>query len=152
MKTIRNLIIKYKELITYVLFGLCTTVVNFVVFKLSNMLLGVELYLVSNVFAWIAAISFSYVTNKLWVFKSKSWKSSVIAKEVSAFFGARVFSFIIEEAGLFALVDLAHFNEISINILSVEIGGQMIAKMIIGVIVVVLNYVFSKLVIFRKKI
>lgn len=151
MKKIKELILKYKELIVYVIFGGLTTVVNLVVFTLSGMALGDERYLVSNVIAWFAAVIFAYITNKLWVFESKSWSIKVLLKEIPSFFAARVLSFLIEEFGLYVFVDLLSFNEISLKILSFEIGGELIAKVILAVIVVILNYVFSKLVIFKKK-
>ena len=94
---------------------------------------------------------FAYITNKLWVFESKSWDIRVLLKEIPSFFAARVLSFLIEEAGLFVFVDLLSFKDISFKILSFELGGELIAKAVLAVIVVVLNYVFSKLVIFRKK-
>ncbi|MBQ7862500.1 MAG: GtrA family protein [Clostridia bacterium] len=151
MKTIKELILKYKELIVYVIFGGLTTVVNLVVFTLSGMVLGDERYLISNIIAWFAAVIFAYITNKLWVFESKSWDIRVLLKEIPSFFAARVLSFLIEEAGLFVFVDLLSFKDISFKILSFELGGELIAKAVLAVIVVVLNYVFSKLVIFRKK-
>ncbi len=152
MTKIKDLLIKYKELIIYVVFGVATTVVNLLVFKLSNMALGEELYLVSNIIAWIAAVVFAYITNKLWVFESKSWSAKVLAKEIPSFFAARVFSFIIEEAGLFLFVDILKFETLKIDVFGiVTIGGHMIAKIILGVIVVILNYLFSKLFIFKKK-
>lgn len=151
MKKIKELILKYKELIVYVIFGGLTTVVNLVVFTLSGFALGDERYLISNVIAWFAAVIFAYVTNKLWVFESKSWSVRVLLKEIPSFFAARVFSFLIEEFGLYVFVDLLSFKDISIKILTFEIGGELIAKVVLAVIVVVLNYVFSKLVIFKKK-
>ena len=151
MKKIKELILKYKELIVYVIFGGLTTVVNLVVFTLSGMALGDERYLVSNVIAWFAAVIFAYITNKLWVFESKSWSIKVLLKEIPSFFAARVLSFLIEEFGRYVFVDILSFNEISLKILSFEIGGELIAKAILAVIVVILNYVFSKLVIFKKK-
>ena len=151
MKTIKELILKYKELIVYVIFGGLTTVVNLVVFTLSGMVLGDERYLISNIIAWFAAVIFAYITNKLWVFESKSWDVRVLLKEIPSFFAARVLSFLIEEAGLFVFVDLLSFKDISFKILSFELGEELIAKAVLAVIVVVLNYVFSKLVIFRKK-
>ena len=151
MKTIKALILKYKELIVYVIFGGLTTVVNLVVFTLSGMVLGDERYLISNIIAWFAAVIFAYITNKLWVFESKSWDVRVLLKEIPSFFAARVLSFLIEEAGLFVFVDLLSFKDISFKILSFELGEELIAKAVLAVIVVVLNYVFSKLVIFRKK-
>ncbi len=151
MKKIKELILKYKELIIYVIFGGLTTVVNLVVFTVSGMALGDERYLISNVIAWFAAVIFAYITNKLWVFESKSWDVKVLLKEIPSFFAARVLSLAIEEVGLFVFVDLLSFKDISLKILSFEIGGELIAKATLAVVVVVLNYVFSKLVIFKKK-
>ena len=147
---IKELILKYKELIVYAVFGVLTTVVNLLAFALFSRLLGEERYLITNIIAWFAAVSFSYVTNKLWVFESKRWTPEVIMKEIPSFFAARVLTLGIEEAGLYLLVDLLSFNRISLELFSLEIGGELIAKALIAVIVVVLNYVFSKLVVFRK--
>ena len=151
MTKIKELIIKYKEIIIYVFFGGLTTVVNLAVFALFGKLLGDERYLITNAIAWFAAVVFAYVTNKIWVFESKSWSARVLAKEIPSFFAARVLSFVIEEVGLYVFVDLLAFNELSIKILSFEIGGELIAKALLAVVVVVMNYVISKLVIFRKK-
>lgn len=151
MNKIRKLIIKYKELIVYGIFGICTTVVNLLVFKLSNVILGDENYLISNIIAWVAAVIFAYITNKLWVFESKSWEYSVVLKEVPSFFAARVFSFLVEEVGLYIFVDLLHFNEYSLSVQYFDFSGEMIAKIILAFIVVVLNYLFSKVFIFKKK-
>lgn len=151
IEMIKKLIIKYKELIIYVIFGGLTTVVNLVVFHLFGKLLGDELYLVTNIIAWFAAVVFAFITNKIWVFESKSWSGKVLLKEVPSFFAARVFSLLIEEVGLYVLVDLLSFSEYSIKLLSFEISGELIAKGLLAVIVVVVNYVLSKLVIFKKK-
>lgn len=151
MKTIKALISKYRELIVYVIFGVCTTVVNLITFKLWNLILGDENYLISNIIAWVASVIFAYITNKIWVFESKSWDGKVLIKEIPSFFAARVFSFLVEEVGLYIFVDLLKFNEYSMNILSFRLSGEMIAKVILAFIVVVLNFVFSKLFIFKKK-
>ncbi len=151
MKTIKNLIIKYRELIVYVFFGVSTTLVNLVTFYLSNLILGEERYLFSNIIAWIISVIFAYLTNKMWVFESKSWERQVLLKEVPSFFSARVFSFLVEELGLYLLVDVLHFDSFDIEVLSYNINGEMIAKIILAVIVVILNYVFSKLLVFKKK-
>ncbi len=150
MKMIKNLIIKYKELIVYGVFGVMTTVVNFAAFKVASLLLGEELYLVSNIIAWLAAVIFAYVTNKLWVFESKSREPKVVFKELVSFFAARIFSFVIEEVGLFLLVDILKFSEYSLEIFSLGVSGQMIAKVLLAFVVVILNYFFSKMFIFKK--
>ena len=151
IKTIKSLLIKYKELITYGIFGVATTVVNFATFEIASRILGEKLYLLSNVIAWVVCVVFAYITNKLWVFESKSLKPDVVFKELLSFFAARGFSFIIEEGGLFLLVDVAGLSAYSLKVLSFSISGTFIAKAIVGVVVVIINYFFSKMFIFRKK-
>lgn len=151
MNMIKNLIIKYKELIIYAVFGVCTTLVNFAAYKIFNVILGEKYYLVSNIVAWFISVVFAYITNKLFVFESKSWEIKLVAKEVSSFFAARIFSFVIEEAGLFLLVDILNMKEMAMKIFGFIISGNMIAKVLLAVIVVVLNYFFSKLIVFKNK-
>ncbi len=147
----KKLFEKYKELITYVVFGVLTTLVNFVCFWLFNKILGEKLYLLSNIIAWVISVIFAYVTNKLWVFESKSWKPSVIGREIPEFVGARVFSLLIEEGGLWLFVDVLNFDKFGFTLLGFDVTGKLIAKVVLAVIVVILNYIFSKLVIFKKK-
>ncbi len=151
MKKIHDLFIRYKELILYVFFGGLTTLVNFAAFKFFNVVLGEEHYLVSNIIAWFVSVVFAYITNKLFVFESHTWQTKKICKEVLSFFAARVFSLVIEEAGLFALIDLLGFDKYRLDIFGFVLGGKMISKILLAVIVVILNYFFSKLVVFRKK-
>ena len=151
MKTIKNLLIKYKELIIYVIFGVGATLVNFVSYKLFNVLFGVEYYLISNAVAWFISVVFAYVCNKLFVFESKSWESKLVLKEVSSFFAARVFSFVVEESGLFLLVDILGMKKLAFEIFGFTISCNMISKVCLAAVVVVMNYFFSKFVIFRKK-
>lgn len=147
----KKLIEKYKEIITYVIFGVLTTVVNFVVFRLCEILLGERLYLLSNIIAWAVSVAFAYITNKIWVFESKSFKPGVVIKEVCSFAAARLFSLGVEEGGLVLFVELLGFGKISLTLLGFTITGQLISKAILAVIVVILNYFFSKYVIFKKK-
>lgn len=150
-KKITDLFCRYKELILYVIFGALTTLVNIAAFWLCGKLLGEELYLVSNAVAWFVAVVFAYITNKLFVFESKSMKPSVIIKEVGVFFAGRVFSFGVEEGGMWLLVDLLKFGEFSFEIFGFEISGQLIAKLVLAVIVVIINYFVSKYVAFSNK-
>lgn len=150
MQKLKSLLKKYREAILYVIFGGLTTLVNFIVLKLFNMLLGEELYLVSNVIAWLASVIFAYITNKLFVFESKSMAPKVLAREILSFAGARVLSLGIEEAGLWLLVDVCHMDRLTWHVFGFDIGGIMIAKLILAVVVVILNYIFSKLFIFKK--
>jgi putative flippase GtrA len=96
-------------------------------------------------------VVFAYVTNKLFVFESKKWELGLVLKEASSFFAARVFSLLVEQAGLVALVDFVGMKDFSMQIFSFILGGELIAKVILAVVVVILNYVFSKLIVFRKK-
>ncbi len=150
MKTIKNLIVRYRELIVYVLAGGLTTAVNIIVFALCNLILGKDKHLVSNVIAWILSVAFAYVINKIWVFQSKSWERRIVLKEIPNFVSGRIFSFLVEELGLYLLVDVALLKNFNIAVLSFDVGGEMIAKIIMAVIVVILNYVISKLVVFKS--
>ena len=147
MKKLKALFFKVvtRETILYVLFGLLTTVLNLVSFKLFDLLLGGELYLVSNVIAWILAVSFAFWANKVFVFESKGWTFDQLKKEIPAFFGARI-----EEGGLWLFVSVLRFGEKTFNFIIVQLSGKMTAKIIIGVLVVIINYLVSKFWIFKK--
>ena len=147
---IKKLFIKYKELITYVIFGVLTTLVNFFAFWLFTKIFGEEFYLVNNAIAWVVGVIFAYITNKLFVFESKSWNLKVITKEITGFLGARIFSFLVEEGGMFLFITVLGLGEKSLTILSLTITGQFIVKILLAVIVVVMNYVFSKFFIFKS--
>ena len=151
MNTIKTLINKYRELIVYFVFGLCTTVVNLITFKIFNMILGDEKYLISNIFAWFFSVVFAYTTNKIFVFKSRDWGMKTLLKEVASFFSSRIFTFLIEETGLYLLVDIMNLKSVQLNVFVVTVSGEMISKIIVGVFVVVINYIFSKMFIFKKK-
>ncbi len=140
-----------KETILYLVFGVLTTVVNLVSFKFLNIVLGKDLYLVSNVIAWFISVVFAFIVNKLFVFESKSWEVKSTLKEIGKFFSARVFSLVVEEVGLLLLVDVAGLKDFTLNwIESFPISGEMISKVILAVIVVIMNYFFSKFFIFGK--
>ena len=147
---IKKLFIKYKELITYVIFGVLTTLVNFFAFWIFTKIFGEDLYLVNNAIAWVVGVVFAYVTNKLFVFESKSWDLKLIAKEITGFLGARIFSFLVEESGMFLFVSVLGLGESSLTLLGFTITGQFIVKILLAVIVVVMNYVFSKFFIFKS--
>ena len=141
MKKILN-----RETISYLIFGVLTTIVNYVFFWLGILLFGEEYTLLINVGCFIVAASFAYVTNKLFVFDSKSWDWTVLRKEIPAFFSARILSFFLEEAGLWICIDLLHAGRYSLF----GINGILIAKIALSFLVVLLNYVFSKLFVFKK--
>ena len=151
IKMIKTLFIKYKELITYVIFGVLTTLVNFFAFWIFTKIFGEDLYLVNNAIAWVVGVVFAYITNKLFVFESKSWDLKVITKEITGFLGARIFSFLVEEGGMFLFVSVLGLGEKSLTLLGFTITGQFIVKILLAVIVVILNYIFSKFIIFKRQ-
>ena len=151
MLTIKNLLKKHKELILYVIFGVLTTIVNFGVFWIFTKLLGEECYLVNNAIAWVAGVVFAFVTNKIFVFNSKSKKIKVVFKELAEFFGARLFSFGVEEGGMLLFISVLGMGEKSFEFLGITFTGQIVVKIALAVIVVILNYFFSKFIIFKKK-
>lgn len=151
IETIKKLFNKYKELINYVFFGVLATIVSIGSFKIFDVILGEHLYMISNVISWIITVIFAYFTNKLWVFQSKSWKPSVVVRELIGFFGARLFSLGVEELGLWLIIDKMNIGTIGFEILDFDVNGNLIAKVIMQVVIVILNYIFSKLIIFKKK-
>ena len=137
MKKIRELVYKYWDLISYLFFGGLTTLVNFLVYiPLYNWLhLSAT---VSNAVAWVFAVAFAYLTNKPFVFKSHDWSAKTVIPELSKFVGCRIGSGVLETAIIFVAVDLLCWN-----------GNIM--KVITSVLVVILNYIGSKWLVFTKK-
>lgn len=134
---IRNLIVKYWDIISYLFFGVCTTIVNYMIYLPCYNLLGLSAT-VSNMIAWVAAVAFAYLTNKPFVFKSHDWSKATVIPELTRFIGCRIGSGAAETLVLFLAVDLLGWN------------GN-IWKLITQVMVVVLNYIGSKLLVFTKK-
>lgn len=125
-----------REMIAYLIVGGLTTLVNIVAYHIFCNKLGVA-NLVANIIAWILAVIFAYFANDRIVFISekKGMQEEII--KAGKFFAARIFSLGVDEAGMFLLVDLIFMN-------------NLVAKIIMNVIVVIINYVFSKLFIFNK--
>ncbi|WP_270843971.1 GtrA family protein [Faecalibacillus intestinalis] len=129
----KNIIQKNKEIIMYLVFGVLTTVVNIVVYYIFSNLLHMN-YLFSNAMAWFLSVLFAYVTNRKYVFDSKN---NQIIKEAISFFGSRLATGIMDMMLMWFLVN---FN----------IVNDVVAKVVDNVIVVILNYILSKLVVFKK--
>lgn len=139
-----------REAVAYVIFGVLTTLVNLAVYWTANRLFGQELYLLNNVIAWVIAVAFAYITNKLWVFESKSWERALVVRELQQFIFARLFSLGVEELGLYLMIEVLSFERLNWTLSGYSFSGADLAKIIMQVVVVLLNYVFSKLLIFRK--
>ena len=133
---IRHLIIKYYDILAYLVFGVLTTVVNYLVYLPCYNLLEMSAA-VSNVIAWAVAVAFAYLTNKPFVFRSHDWSAKTVIPELTKFVGSRIASGALETGIIFLTVDLLAWN-----------GNVM--KLVTSVIVVVLNYIASKLLVFRK--
>ncbi len=149
MDKIKALISKYRELISYIFWGAMTTAVSFITYSLFTLLFTAFLettaaVTIANALSWVCAVLFAFITNKLLVFNSKSFEKSVALPEFLKFLSSRIATGVIEMAGLPLLVLLGLGGEL----LGIE---GLLAKLIINVVVIVLNYVFSKLLIFKNK-
>ena len=134
---IKELVRKYKELLLYVLFGALTTIVNYLVFfplyNVAHMSAAG-----SNGIAWCAAVIFAYITNKLYVFTSRDWSLRAILPELGKFVACRIGSGMMETLIIYITVDGLTFN-----------GNIM--KLLTSILVIIFNYVASKLFVFNRK-
>lgn len=137
LQKIRDLIHKYWDVLSYLFFGGLTTVVNYLIYLPCYNMLGLSAA-VSNVIAWAVAVAFAYLTNKPFVFKSHDWSMKTVVPELTKFVGCRIGSGLLETVIIFITVDLFCWN------------GNL-WKLFTSVLVVILNYVASKLLVFRKK-
>lgn len=136
-KTIKGLYLNYKEVINYLVFGGLTTIVNFVAYYIFARLIGID-EVISSGLSWFVSVLFAYTTNKIFVFDSKTETKKELLKECASFFLARIISGITCDVGTFALmVKVFYINDI-------------VSKIVTQVMVVIVNYVFSKFVVFRK--
>lgn len=136
IQKIRALLEKYWDVITYLFFGVLTTVVNYVIYLPVYNLLGLSAA-VSNAIAWVVAVAFAYLTNKPFVFRSHDWSAKTVVPELAKFVSCRLASGVMETVILFVTVDLLGWN------------GN-IWKLVTSVLVVILNYLASKLLVFKK--
>ncbi len=137
MKKIKELLVKHKEIILYILFGGMTTLINIVVYSLCYYALHTG-NSAANIISWVLSVLFAYVTNKVWVFESKSINPKVLAGEVLSFFGCRLATGALDFVIMYIAVDILLLPAIVFKVLS-------------NVIVIVLNYIASKLLIFNKR-
>ena len=174
-KKLIELCVHYKEILLYIVFGVVTTVVNWIVYSLMVKALNVDLsgfstdtvvntlfgggdfhafaadnskelgaLFLANLIAWTAGVLVAFVTNKIWVFESRVKTPGGVLKELALFTASRLITGVIEWFGL-PLVILCGLNQ---TLFGIE---GFLAKIIISVIVVILNYIFSKLIVFKKE-
>ena len=136
MNRIFELINKYREILVYLIFGVLTTLVNYLVYLPCYNLAHLSAS-VSNVIAWVFAVAFAYLTNKPFVFHSHDWSTGTVVPELTKFVGSRVLSGAAETLIILLFADVLGWN------------GNLV-KLVTSVLVVIMNYVASKLVVFRK--
>ncbi len=136
-----DLLKKNKEIVLYIVFGGLTTVVNWVTYSLFVSFCSIT---VANVIAWVFAVVFAYLTNKIFVFEQKSWKPNIAFFEFSKFVSSRLLTGVVEIAG----VDILVYVGLNQTIFGIE---GMVAKVTVSIVVVILNYFFSKLIVFKEK-
>lgn len=134
---IKELFKKYKSFIAYAFFGVCTTLVNLLCYRLFYFVIKIQ-NIPATSLAWLFAVLFAFITNKLWVFDSKSFTPKVFLRELTMFFICRIATGLLDVAIMWFTVDKMQWN-------------AMVWKLISNILVIVLNYVASKLVIFIKK-
>lgn len=132
-----KLLKKYEQLITYVIVGVMTTLVNFTVYYALTRQFDISKY-TSNVFAWITAVIFAFITNKFIVFKSINKNIKIVLKEGITFISMRLISLGFDMLTMYIVISIIHWND-------------LIGKLISQVIVIISNYIFSKLYIFKSK-
>ena len=133
---LKALYLKYKSIIAYLFFGGCTTLVNVVVYQLGYNVLGIS-NVVSTIVAWLLSVLFAFVTNKLWVFESKSFSVDALRRELPSFFAARLLTGLLDLLIMYITVDKLQLNALLWKILS-------------NIVVIILNYIASKLFVFKK--
>lgn len=130
-----------REVILYLIFGVLTTVIDFIVFYCTYNFLHIDEMLATAI-AWCAAVIFAYITNRLFVFESKESESKGILREIGLFVGARLISLGISEVIVLLMMKVMGFDGKL---------GSIVTKLVCAIVVVIFNYFASKLVIFRKK-
>ena len=137
MEKILNIYNQFKEQILYIVFGVLTTAINIIAFFVCSRLMNLGL-IPSNVIAWILSVLFAFVTNKIYVFNSKNYNFSVVLRELIDFVISR---------GATGILDLG-LMYLFVSVIGIE---DMISKIVINIIVIILNYVLSKLYVFKNK-
>lgn len=135
--TFKELYAKYKDLVPYAIFGVLTTIANIVTYWVCAHPLGLNTT-ISNGAAWFISVLFAYLTNRKWVFHSEASTPKEIWREVLAFYAARIATGLLDMANMWIFVDFLHLPDMIIKVLS-------------NVVVILLNYILSKKVIFKHK-
>ena len=145
-----------KEVIMYLIFGVLTTVVSWGTYTVFVNLCKMSVFW-ANLVSWVCAVTFAYITNKLWVFESKSWEIKFVLKEAVSFFASRGVTGVIEIVCVPLLVKTS-FDNLFYNLFEkMGVGMKILftdgiySKVAVSFIIIILNYVFSKLIVFKNK-
>ena len=136
MKKIKDIYKKYEDIILYIFFGGLTTVINILSYFITYNLLEIQ-NVPSTIIAWIISVIFAFIVNKKYVFKSLDWSKKIILSEGWKFTSCRIGSGILEIIIMYIFVDLLNFN-------------GLLFKVLTNILVIILNYIASKLLIFKK--
>lgn len=136
MRKIKSLFVKYREIILYLIFGVLTTAVSFGAYY-GLLATGMH-YIAAQIISWALAVAFAFVVNKIFVFEDRADSASELFRQIWQFVSARIASGVIETALLWLLVDIIGMSE-------------GVAKIPVAILTVILNYIASKLFVFRKK-
>ena len=134
----RKLLKKYWDLIPYAVFGVLTTIINILSYWVCAHLFHIQV-LFSTVLAWFVSVLFAYLTNRKWVFHSEASGSIKICREIASFFGCRIGTELVDLAAMFIFVNIMHLDDV-------------IVKTAANIVVIILNYIFSKFIIFKHKV
>ena len=137
MEKVKELYQRHRQIILYVFFGGCTTVVDFVVYWLCYDVCNIE-NVVSTAISLIAAILFAFLTNRIWVFQSRTKGMRAFLLQMAEFYGCRLFSSLFTLIAMWWTVDMMHWN-------------GLLMKLLVNVVVIIWNYIASKFMIFRNR-
>ncbi len=147
---IKQFLKKHKQIILYVVFGFLTTLVNYVSYFLCKAV-GIR-YEIATVIAWICAVLFAFITNKMFVFESRDSKAKTVSKEIAMFFAGRVFSLFLELIIMKIGMDIIHAGNFTVFLFEKNLPlGEFITKTVAGIVVLITNFIISKFIIFKKK-
>ena len=136
---IKNIYLKYKEIINYLIFGILTTIVSLTTYYLLTLTIlnpnnPIKLQ-IANIISWILSVSFAYITNRKYVFTPTN---KTIKKEITEFYSSRIASLILDMLLMYILVTTLKLND-------------KIIKLLVQIIIIITNYILSKLIVFKKE-
>ena len=136
---IKNIYIKYKEIINYLIFGILTTIISLLtyyllVYSILNPNKPIQLQL-ANIISWITCVTFAYITNRIYVFNSKN---KYIIKEIIKFYSSRLSTLFLDMIFMYIFVTKLNLND-------------KLIKIIIQILIIILNYILSKILVFKSK-